>query len=161
MNSRFAFCRGFAGAAVVFVLLTGCSGLKTYPNTHEKNVRIRTDTASSFFEKVRVSVHVHAVDARCQLEYQGTVNLDASPFGVGIPADRPSYLVFNFSSSSFLGSSSSSITQETLLRPRPGVQYDVQLSYRNDIYNVVVQEVVPGRGPREMALVGLGACRAG
>lgn len=142
-------------------LLTGCSGLKPYPNTLEPNLQIRTETKSgSVFSGVRAAVGVYGVDARCQLEYQGTVDLDRPLVAVGIPADRASYLVFGFASSSFLGGTRSTISQETLLQPRPGYSYDVEASYKDDLYNVVIREVHRRTGAsRAIELQHLSACR--
>jgi hypothetical protein len=141
-------------------LLAGCSGLKPYPSTLEPNLRIRTETKSgSVFSGVRAAVGVYRVDERCQIEYQGTVDLDKPIVSVGLPAGRPSYLVFGFASSSFLGGSRSTVSQETLLMPRAGYSYDIEASYKDDIYNVVIREVHPRTGAsRAIALQHLSAC---
>lgn len=121
-------------------LLAGCSGIKTYPNTLAKNLHVRTETDSAFFSKVRVDVDVYRVAADCKIEYEGTVKLNEPLIDIGIPSDRTSYLVFNFNSSSFLAGSRSSIDYDTLLKPRGGFDYNVKLSYKDDIYNVVIME---------------------
>lgn len=151
------------GAAVLtLALLASCSGVKTYPNTLEKNLEIRTVTKSgSIFGKVRASVDVYRVDAHCRLEYEGTVDLDRPVLAVGIPAERPSYLAFNFASSAFLGGARSATSQETLLTPRAGYRYDIDVRYADDIYNVVLRERAPRKnGTRELAITGLDACKA-
>jgi len=71
-----------------------------------------------------------------------------------------SYLVFEFSSSSFLGGRSGSTTHATLLRPQRGHSYDVRVSYRTHLYNVPIRELGPrGGAGREVERVGLDACR--
>jgi len=122
-------------------LLTACSGIKPYPNTLEDNLHLHTMTESgSLFSSVRAAVDIYRVNARCQTEYQGTVALDSSSKAIGIPVDQPSYLVFDFASSSWLASSSSSISYDTLLTPRSGHDYDIEVSYLDDIYNVAILE---------------------
>lgn len=145
---------------LLFSLLTGCSGIKTYPNTLYKNLHIKTQTDSgSMFSKVRAAVDIYRVDADCKTEYEGTVQLKNPSFDVGIPADRLTYLVFVFSSSGFLSSSSSTITYNTLLRPRVGYDYDINVSYIDDIYNVVIWETHPRKKKsREIELKELNAC---
>lgn len=134
-------------------LIAGCSGIKTYPDTPVKNLLIRTEAASgSAFSSMRVALHIHSVDANCRTEYQGTVQLGGSSVEIGIPPEQPSYLVFTFFGSSFLGSSRSSISYDTLLRPRAGFRYDVKASYKNNIYNVEIQEADPRRS-RSRAIV--------
>lgn len=150
-------------AVLALGLLAGCSGIKTYANTPEKNLRIRTVTKSgSIFSKVRATVDIYRVDAGCKLKYEGTVNLDSPVLGVGIPAQRLSYLAFNFASSAFLGGTTNATSQGTLLRPRVGYRYNVDVSYADDIYNVVIRErSAHGSAAREIALTGLDACKAG
>jgi len=90
------------GLLIAVSLLTGCSGIKPYPNTLTKNLRIRTETESgSIFSKVRADVEIYRVDESCQIKYEGNVSLNKSLVEVGIPSDRLSYLVFSFSSSSY------------------------------------------------------------
>lgn len=95
--------------------------------------------------KVRAAVHIHQVDASCRTEYQGTLELNGPSAEAGIPADRWSYMVFVFASSSFLGGSSSSIHYETLLKPRAGYTYDVKVSYVDRMYGVAIREIGPRR----------------
>ena len=141
MNRRFVILMLACG------LLSGCAGIKTYPNTPDKNLRVRTETDSgSFFSKVRAAVDIYRVDADCKTEYEGTVQLDARSVAVGIPSGRVSYLVFVFARSGFLSPSSSNITYDTLLRPRAGQTYDVSVRYRDVIYNVVIREADSRQG---------------
>ena len=133
------------GLLAVIGLLVGCSSKYTYPNTLTKNLHIQTKTQSgSFFSSVRAAVGIYQVDNDCRIEYQGTVDLDERPISVGIPSGRPSYLVFEFASSSFLANSSGSISYETLLLPIAGRDYDIKVSYMDDIYNVEIRESRPG-----------------
>jgi hypothetical protein len=122
-------------------LLTACSGIRPYPDTLDDNLHLRTRTESgSLFSSVRAAVDIYRVNARCQTEYQGTVALDSPSVAIGIPVDQPSYLVFGFASSSWLANSSSSISYETLLTPRSGHEYDIEVTYLDDIYHVAILE---------------------
>lgn len=143
------------------VLAVGCSGAVRYPDTGEKNLVIRTETSSgSAFSSVKAVLGVHAVDAQCKLTYEGYVALDRPLVQVAIPPGRLSYLVFEFASSSFLGGSRGSISQETLLLPRPGATYDVRVTYQNELYEVAIRETPPRGGrAREIELAGLGSCK--
>ena len=148
---------------LVFILcciLTGCSGMRPYPNTLAKNLYIKTEKESgSIFSKVRTAVEIYRVDERCQIKYEGTIRLDKPSVEVGIPSDRLSYLIFNFSCSSFLANSSSLISQDTLLKPRAGYHYDIEVSYIEDIYNVMIREKHPQKAAeREIELLDLAAC---
>jgi hypothetical protein len=148
------------GVLILCFILTGCSGMRPYPNTFAKNLYIKTEKESgSIFSKVRTAVEIYRVDERCKIKYEGTVRLDRPLVEVGIPSDRLSYLIFNFSCSSFLANSSSSISQDTLLKPRAGYQYDIKVSYIEDIYNVMIRETHPQKAAeREIELLDLAAC---
>lgn len=140
--------------------LVGCSGIKTYPDALPKNLHIRTEASSgSAFARMRVAIHIHQVDANCRTEYQGTVQLNEPSVQIGIPPDRLSYLVFSFSSSTFLGGSSSSTSYDTLLRPRAGHAYDAKARYADGIYRVEIRESDPRRSVgREIERRGLDEC---
>jgi hypothetical protein len=142
-------------------LMASCSGIRPYPNTLEKNLAIRTETASgSIFSNTRAHVGIYRVDTECRVEYEGTIDLDKPLVLVGLPSDRLNYLVFGFSSSSFLANARNSISQQTLLRTRPDHSYRIDVSYRDSIYNVVVREHQSRRGGgRELELKRLGDCR--
>jgi hypothetical protein len=146
---------------LVPVLLAGCAGVKTYPNTLDKNVLVRSETVSgSALFQVKTTLGVHRVDERCQLEFEGVVELDKPSIGLGLPTDRWNYLVFTFSGSSFLGGSNTSINRETLFRARPGHRYDISVSYRKDIYHVTIRETPPKGAAREVEFRDIRACRA-
>lgn len=148
------------GLVAVIGVLAGCSGKYAYPNTLAKNLHIETETESgSLFSSVRAAVGIYRVNEHCKIEYQGTVDLDERPISVGIPSGRPSYLVFEFASSSFLANSSRSITYETLLLPVAGRDYRLKVSYLDDIYNVEIRESRPGNAKaREIERKDLRAC---
>lgn len=148
--------------ALLIGLLSGCSGIKPYPNELEKNLHMRTSTDSgSIFSRVRASLSILRVDAQCRTEYEGTVDLRNGAADVGVPVDRWSYLIFDFSSSG-LFSGNSTIKQATLLKPRTGYRYDVEVIYRDEMYNIAIHEVRAGStGDREITLRGLDACTQG
>lgn len=143
-------------ALCLALLLAGCAGSVRYADLAEKNLVIRTQAGEA-----RAVLGVHAVDTQCKPTYEGFVDLDQPITRVGIPPGRLSYLVFEFATSSFWRGRKGSITQETLLRPRPGAVYDVRVSYKDELYEVAIRET-PARGggrAREIELAGLGTCR--
>ena len=143
-------------------LLTACSGLKTYENTPDNNLHVRTAAdAGSWFSSVRTAVDIHRVTVDCKTEYEGTVQLNRPRIDVGLPSNRWSRLVFVFDSYSFWANRSGSMTYETLLKPRPGFQYEVKVTYKDDMYNVVVREThLTSSVSREIEHKDLRACSA-
>jgi len=140
--------------------ITGCSGLKTYHSDLENNLKITAQTDSgSIFSSMQAAVDIHKVNPDCSTEYAGTIQLDDSPHDIGIPAGRSSHLVFVFQKSG-LFSAETSTTYNTLIRPRNGYQYIAEVSYQENIYNVIINEVDPGsRTSREIETRGMYACR--
>jgi hypothetical protein len=148
------------GAALA--LLAGCGSLKPYPSdVQPKNLTIRTATQSgSMFASVRAELDVHSVDGACRTRYLGTVELDQPSVAVGIASGAASYLVFNFISSNFLGSSRGRISRDVMIRPLPEQRYEIDVTYRDDLYDVTIHERSPRGGPaREVPLQDLRACR--
>jgi hypothetical protein len=152
-----------APVLLALALLAACSTLKPYPGGSPENVVVTSAIESgSFFSSMRGSVHIHELDADCRTSYRGTVKLDQPKVALGLPADRASYLVFVFEGASFLGGSSSSSSSGAVLKPRPGYRYDVAVTYRDSIYNVLLRESEPRRGSsRELARQDLKGCKAG
>lgn len=144
-------------------LLIGCLGIKSYPNDLDKNLHVRTAADSgSFFSTMRTAVDIHRVRADCTTEYEGTVQLGEGSVEVGIPSERWSRLVFVFASSSFLLNTSGTITYETLLHPRAGHEYDLTVTYEDDLYNVTIQERDSSNGARrKIQHRPLSACQGG
>ena len=128
--------------------------MKTYQDGGPRNVLVRTDVS-----KVDAALNIHDVASDCSTAYRGTVRLDQASIPVAIPPDRPSYLVFRFASSSFLGPSTSS-SFGTLLKPQPGYSYELRVTYRDDIYGVAIRETDPRKvSSRELPRRGLESCR--
>ncbi len=140
--------------------ITACSGLKTYNSDLENNLLIKTRTDSgSVFSSMQAAVDIHKVNPDCSTEYAGTIQLDDSPKDIGIPSGRSSYLVFVFEKSGFF-TAETSTTYNTLIRPRSGYQYIAEVSYQENIYNVIINEVDPGnRKSREIETRGMYACK--
>jgi hypothetical protein len=141
-------------------VLAGCSGIKPYQNTPDNNLHVHTATDSgSWLSSVSAAVDIHRVGTDCQTVYEGTVQLNHPTIDVGISPNRWSRLVFVFASYSFLGNRSGSMTHETLLKPRSGYQYEVQVTYKDDMYNVAVRETHPSSSvSREIERKDLRAC---
>ena len=149
-------------ALITAVMLTACAGTKTYPDMQPRNLRIYGEASSgSMFSTVRAAVNIYSVDAKCRIEYQGTVRSEGRPAEVGTPAGRTSLLAVTFFSSSFLGNWNTSTRYETLLTPRIGYRYEMKINYSDDIYDVVLRELDARQSSsRELARTSADACRA-
>ena len=151
----------FAAVSFMVGFVTTCSGLKTYNSNLDNNLQISTETDSgSILSSMRAAVDVHTVNPDCTIEYAGTVKLDDRPEEIGIPTGRSTYLVFVYEKGGFFSSTETSMTYETLIRPRAGYQYSAKVTYEDSLYNVVLNETRPGsKKKRAIATRGMHTCR--
>jgi hypothetical protein len=142
---------------IMIGLVTGCSGLRTYPNTMKKNlfVDLKTDHG------VRVRLDVYKVDSKCEANYEGTVSLDKGRTAVGIPTDSRVFLEFDFARHSFW-KGKSQMGHGTLIRFRPGKVYRAEVVYEDDMYGVeVIEAGSPNTKGKEVAHMELSDCKPG
>jgi hypothetical protein len=146
-----------AAACLVAIVVAGCSGIKTYPNTLPKNLYVTAKIDSGTV----VDLDVHRLNARCETAHQGRLSLDSGAVDVGLPVDETTWLDFVFASKGFLSSSVSVTRYSTLLTPRAGYDYRAQVIYSKGIYDVRIREIRRGSSAsREIDRVPLGACKA-
>lgn len=142
--------------ALVTCLLTACSGLKTYRSNYERNLLITTNTeARGLFSGIDTALDIYRVQPDCARQYEGTVDLGNSFVAVGIPTEQPAILVFRFESSAFLSNSHSSMGYDVMLYPLADHVYDLDVSYRDNIYNVEVQKRPRGATEGEAMLIAM------
>lgn len=125
-------------------LLAACAGHRPYAGNHAPNLMLSTAVQSG----TRAAMDVYSVDAQCRATAEGRVALDEARVEVGLPQGRPSLLVFEFSGSGFLGSRRTTITKNVMLAPRAGRRYEARVGYRDNLYNVELQEIDPRTGAR-------------
>jgi hypothetical protein len=155
-------------ALLLAAALAGCAGAPPYESDLPPNLNIKTKLSSpsvllrpALGGSFEADLHVTSVNRRCQKNYRGSVSLDGPAVSVGLPADQPSYLVFEFSGRSAPTRGSASSTYSTLLTPRNGYQYDVDVVYADQMYSVTVHERNPRSGARrEVARRPFSACEA-
>lgn len=144
---------------LVLILTTlmsgGCATIKRYDVELPLNLEVISKT-----EAVEATLDIYDINKQCESVYQGTVNLNKSVTELGIAAGRLSYLVVGFASSSFWGNSSGYISYKFTLLPRKDYRYEIQATYIDDIYHVVVTEVNQKTGEKREKKDGeLNACR--
>lgn len=140
-----------AWACLSLALLAACSGMKTYPDSHEKNalVRVKSD-GGSFFSSTRPDVHLYSVDSACRAEYLGAVELDRPSVEIGLPIGQTVLLAFVFSKSS-LGANQAATAIEMMATPRRGIRYEFDVSYLKNRYTATGVEFQQGQSKgREM-----------
>jgi hypothetical protein len=150
------------GAAALFaaLLAAGCSGVRTYPNELAPNFRVHTQVESvSALKSTVAEFDIHTVDARCETDYLGRVYLDKPRVDVGVPVGKPVYLDFIFASKAFLSTQVQATRYTTVLTPRPGHEYDVQVRYLKGIYSVAIREAPRGGAGRLLERRDLADCK--
>ena len=157
------WCSGLALLSLAFIV--ACAGNRPPPRPRPyipyisnaaTNVTVRTEVERG----VRATLYVYSVDAACNTEYQGTVSLDQRLVELSILEGTVTYLDVSFDTSSFMaGSRISSVG--SLLKPRAGGNYELTVSYQDDIYNFVLRETGSrGGAGHELPRRGLATCGA-
>jgi len=141
--------------------LAGCAGRTPYADeSAAKNVSIHTATSSkSILSRVRALLDIYSVDTECRAKYAGTVRLDKPSAAIGIAADRWSYLVFEFVSSSFLAGKHGHMGYELFFKPQADHRYEIEVTYHDEIYDVILRERQPHGTLREMPDLDVEPCR--
>lgn len=160
-RDAFNISAGLGARALIIALafvLAGCSSVRTYPNTLEKNLRVYTRAdAGTFFSRLRVDIDIFDVAGDCRVEYQGSLRLNRPAVSIGLPVNKPSYVAIVFTRN-VLGSLTT-FTHETVLTPRPHHQYDTEVKYHDGMYQIILRERGTGGGPgRELPRQALKNC---
>jgi hypothetical protein len=141
-------------AFLSLALAVACAGTRPYVSDAAENVAVRTEVESG----VSAMLHVYRVDATCHAEYRGSIPLDRHRIGLGLPEGASAFLEISFETSSFFGGTSI-WRAGSLLKPRAGHGYELVVSYRDDLYNLILLETNPRGGPsREVPRRGLVRC---
>lgn len=135
--------------SVLLVIVAGaasaCSSMHPYTSSAPENLTVKPDIRTG-----SARMHVYEVDNTCNMSYRGTVELDAPKVKVGIPVNKPSYLVFNFTDSS-LFTGDSSVSYDMYLTTRTAYHYDIAVSYADSMYGATIHEQDSrGGGRKEM-----------
>lgn len=133
--------------ALIFIT-AGCSNIKPYPSTADKNLQIRSKVSGTFLREVKAVLQIHSMKGGCVVDYLGTVDLKEGLTQVGVAPGQPVYLIFLFNISSFAGGGTM-MPYTTVFTPRSGTRYMADVSYSDSIYYVSIHELgsrgVPGR----------------
>ena len=127
----------FTLALILMLVQSACSSVKTYNDLADKNLVFKT----IIDDDVKVAIDIYRVDNACKLSYLGTHNIEQEITKAGLPQDTSLFLVVRFSKSSFLSSSSSSLSQEIYLFTSRAYRYQLDLSYEDAIYDVQIRSI--------------------
>lgn len=142
--SRFSSVRGICATLLVALSLSGCSGLKTYPNALEKNALVHVQAnRSGLLSSFGVALDLYSVDARCGSSYLGTLELDEATVQLGLPLEQKVLLAYVFSHDAILGTSGTAVI-EMMVTPRRGERYEFNVAYLKEGYTATGQVFVPG-----------------
>lgn len=122
-------------AALLFALiLSGCSGLKTYPNALDKNatIHVRTD-GGTLLSRIGIALDLYTVDPGCGTQYLGTLELDDSTIELGLPLHQQVRLAYVFSRDALVGTSGTTVI-EMMVTPRRGERYEFDVDYLKQGY---------------------------
>jgi hypothetical protein len=135
-----------AALAASLVLLGACATAgKIYPEDPNGNLVLRAEVERG----VDAAVYIHRIAAGCARELRGVVRLDNRPATIDLPVGQAAYLLADFDSSSFLAGARRTSSGAALL-PRAGYRYQLELRYREGIYDVSLSEQDERTGVRRV-----------
>ena len=152
----------FLSGLVAISMLSACSNIKDYSNHKPHNMSVKTKTNSgSSFSNIKTSLNIYSLNKKCETDYLGNVELDSEKTKIGLSTRKLLYLDFSFVSSGYF-SPTSSMNYDTLLKPRKGAQYYIELSYLDDMYNMEIWEKrSKKRSKKELEIRAFDSCKAG
>lgn len=128
---------------LLVILVSGCSSIKYYPNTLDKNMNVTVTVAESgsFFQDIETYFHVYTLDNQCTQEHLGVVDIPDSEVEVGIEVGKRQVIEVAFEVGGNFMSSSTSVTRaDAIITPRKDYYYQVNASYDDGIYDMEVFE---------------------
>ena len=151
--------RFLAWSSICCALLVGCSSIKTYQSSGEKNMRVRVENAGGgFFSSTRPDAHIFSVDAACEEKYLGTVELGGPIVEFSLPVGQTVLIEFVFHNSA-LGGQQAPTVVEMMATPRTGTRYEFEVSFLRNGYMATATEFQPGQTTgRQMELQRLRDC---
>lgn len=123
----------------LFLIVAGCSNIKPFPSTADKNLQIRTKVSGTIFTEVEAVLQIHSMKGGCVVDYLGTVDLKNGLTQVGVAPGQSVNLLFLFNVSSFAGGGAM-MPYTTVFTPRSGTRYIADVSYADSIYYVSIHE---------------------
>lgn len=126
------YMSNFIKVLLVSLLLSGCSNIKPYQSSSNKNLLVKSNTD----EEVKAAIDIYHIDKSCKYAYKGTVSLNKGKNKIGLRPNTLNYLVVSFTTSSFWASSTSSMSQDMTIKPDKKHNYNLNLSYIDNIYNI-------------------------
>lgn len=124
----------------LFLIVAGCSNIKPFPSTADKNLQVRSKVSGTFITEVKAVLQIHSMKGGCVVDYLGTVDLQNGLTQVGVAPGQPVYLLFLFNISSFAGGGTM-MPYTTVFTPRSGTRYIADVSYADSIYYVSIHEL--------------------
>lgn len=125
---------------LVGAILLGCASTPRYTSSHDENVTINVDVeGGGLFTSVDVVAGVNDLGADCQPHYRGMVELSPGANPIGLAPGVLTYLMVEVAHSR--PGASGSYGRGTVLRPLPGKQYEVDVTYHDDMYDFRLFEV--------------------
>lgn len=147
--------RIIAIAAILICVSAGCSGARTYHGEEQKNLFISTNTPSrGWLSSVDAELDIYEIFDDCGVGYRGTVDLRAPVVEVGVPEGVPAYLVFRIDNVVFTNNTRSTAFYDLALYPEYGQVYDVNVTYRDNLYDIEVEERRRGEPAGEHLYIG-------
>jgi hypothetical protein len=144
---------------ILVFLLSGCSFPKIYKNNYDKNITInlKTNEKDGFFTSTEYYFGVNDLDSKCEVDYQGQLELKPGKNKIGVAPGKLTFLLINVYTKTG-GSSSSSFKTGTILKPKKGVHYNLDVDYLDSLLDIRLYEI-KGKNKRSLKILPIEACQ--
>lgn len=112
------------------------------------------DSSLGFFTSVDIVAGVNNLNAKCDGDYRGYIDLVPGKNKLGLKPGQLAYIVVVVVKSASGGSSSSS--HEVMIKPKKGIQYELDVNYVENMFDMNLYEV---RKSKRKKMPPLGVCK--
>lgn len=137
----------------LFFLLSACVGGTLYRSSQPENLAINTR-----LESVNAQLELFTINKQCQPVSLGVLRLNEGKARLGIAPSGTTYYEVTFKGFSLLRGSST-VSTNGFIHTRKGYDYELEVSYVDNVYNVVAYEINSKGHKRELEGVAPRQCR--
>jgi hypothetical protein len=129
-------------AGLFLIFASGCSSVKNYNSTPDKNFSLRVKIEDKNVEaEVYILGGLKECEGKGDLPALGRVELQQGETEIGLVPDKLYLLKIYFNTKNFFGDEIANTLQRALIIPKAGKKYRVNLNYAEKMYDVSIFEM--------------------
>lgn len=150
--------------SVLAIATLSCSVARYASKGNAPNLTVTVETDLGIpLSRLDAMVDIHFVKPDCESDFQGRLYLDENKEVVGVPTGQFMELqaIFLTTGNFLLGGGSSNLRYGTLFTAKPGINYLMEIIYKNKIFSAEMFELTAGgKKSRQLERIPPGNCAA-